>query len=104
MAILKQRVEALKDAIVVLRRASGQNLRNEITIGLVPIELGNVPEVGKSVLGLGPKFGEAGELIRISDIGCVWSSERGITPTCILLRGEDGHPLKQRLPPWVGVE
>ena len=104
MAILKQRVEALKDAIVVLRRASGQDLRNEITVGLVPIELGNMPEVGESVLGLSPKLGEARELVRISDISCVWSRERGITPTHILLSAKDRHPLKQRLPPWVGME
>jgi hypothetical protein len=57
VAVLKLHVEGFKDAVIIRCRASCKNLRNEVAIRLVPIELRDVPEVGKAVLGLSPKLG-----------------------------------------------
>ena len=56
MAILKLSVEALKDTVVLHSRMSGENLWNVVAVGLVPVELRDVPEVGKAILGLGPQL------------------------------------------------
>lgn len=62
VTVLEKSIEALEDAVIVCGGGGGCDLRDEGQVGGVPVKVGDVPEVGEAVAGLGPEFGEAGEL------------------------------------------
>lgn len=68
VTVLEKSIEALEDAVIVCGGGGGCDLRDEGQVGGVPVEVGDVPEVGEAVAGLGPEFGEAGELFGAGEV------------------------------------
>ena len=105
MPVLELGIEAFEDLVELRGGLGGEDLGDEVAVGLIPVEVGDLPEVSKAVAGLRPKLGEAGDFFGVGEIRAIGNGrEGGIAPAAVLLGGEGGHAGEKDLPVRVGVE